>query len=147
MAVKPIPDGYHSITPYLIISQAAALIAFLTEAFGAKEQLRMAKPDGTIKHAELRIGDSVLMLTDAGDPKSAMPSSIFLYVNDVDATYRQAVQAGGQSLREPADQFYGDRMAGVKDPSGNVWWIGTHIEDLSPEELHRRAAAAAAKSG
>lgn len=141
MAVRPIPEGYHSITPYLIVSGADKLIDFMKRAFAAEEIERMDLPDGTIRHAEVRIGDSILMMGEAGGAWAPMPCSLYLYVNDTDAVYRQALQAGATSVMEPADQFYGDRNAGVKDGSGNLWWIATHKEDVSREELRRRAQA------
>jgi uncharacterized glyoxalase superfamily protein PhnB len=140
MAVKPIPDGYHSITPYLVVNEAARIIEFAKEAFGARELLRIPGPDGTVGHAEVRIGDSVVMLADAGRTQSPRPATLMLYVPDVDEVYRRALRAGGKSEREPANQFYGDRSAGVSDPAGNQWWIATHVEDVSPEELQARAA-------
>ncbi len=146
MAVKPIPEGYHSITPYLVVEGAVKLIDFLKEAFGAEERERMAMPDGTIRHAELKIGDSMLMMGEASGEYKPMPTALYLYVTDTDSTYRRAVAAGATSISEPADQFYGDRNAGVTDPSGNKWWIATHKEDVAPEELARRAQAAR-KSG
>jgi len=139
MAVKPIPDGYHSVTPYLIVQGVAKLIDFLKQAFDAKEIERMAGPDGTVMHAEVRIGDSVVMMGEARGESKPMPAALYLYVNDTDVTYRRALQAGATSLKEPADQFYGDRSGGVKDPAGNQWWIATRKEDVSPEELARRA--------
>ena len=139
MAVKPIPDGYHSVTPYLVVQGVAKLIDFLKQAFDAKEIERMAGPDGTVMHAEVRIGDSVVMMGEARGESKPMPAALYLYVNDTDVTYRRALQAGATSLKEPADQFYGDRSGGVKDPAGNQWWIATRKEDVSPEELARRA--------
>lgn len=141
MTVKPIPDGYHAVSPYLIVTGASALIAFLKTSFDAKEVHTMLRPDGTVQHADLTIGDSHVMIAEAAAPWSPMPTSIYLYVADTDAAYRRAIEAGATSLMEPADQFYGDRNAGVKDPVGNLWWIATHIEDVSPEELARRAEA------
>lgn len=141
MTVKPIPDGYHTVTPYMMVEGANKLIDFLKGAFGAQEIHRMSNPDSSIGHATMRIGDSMVMLSDARDQWKPMPTAIYLYVNDTDATYKQALQAGGTSVMEPADQFYGDRTAGVKDPTGNFWWIGTHKEDLSPEELRKRSEA------
>ena len=142
MAVKPIPEGYHTVTPYLTVQGAAKLIEFLKQAFEAREIERMTQPDGTIRHAEVRIGDSVVMMSEAGGEREPMPSGIYLYVNDTDAVYKRALQVGATSLMEPADQFYGDRSAGVKDSSGNHWWIATHKEDVSAQELQRRAEAA-----
>jgi uncharacterized glyoxalase superfamily protein PhnB len=145
MAVKPIPEGYHTVTPYLIVPGVPKLIDFLKAAFGAEETHRMAGPDGTVMHAQVRIGDSVVMMAEAAGPWKPMPAGIYLYVEDTDATYRRALEAGATSLMEPADQFYGDRSAGVKDPSGNSWWIATHKEDVPPEELRRRHEAFAKK--
>jgi len=142
MAVKPIPDGYHTVTPYLTVQGVPKLIDFLKQAFEAQELERMTQPDGTIGHAEVRIGDSVVMMGEARDEWKPMPSGIYLYVNDTDAVYKRALQAGATSIMEPADQFYGDRSAGVKDSSGNHWWIATHKEDVPPAELKKRAQAA-----
>ena len=147
---KPIPEGYHTATPYLIVNDAALAIEFYKEAFGATELLRMAKPDGKIGHAEIRIGDSTIMLADefpemgARSPQSfgGSPVSIFLYVENVDAVFAQTVAAGAVVQRPVADQFYGDRMGGVKDPFGHAWYIATHVEDVSPEEMRKRAATA-----
>ncbi len=142
LAVKPIPDGYHTVTPYLTVQGVPKLIDFLKQAFEAQEIERMTQPDGTIGHAEVRIGDSVVMMGEARDEWKPMPSGIYLYVNDTDAVYKRALQAGATSIMEPADQFYGDRSAGVKDSSGNHWWIATHKEDVPPAELKKRAQAA-----
>ncbi len=146
MPVKPIPEGYHAVTPYLAVDGAGKLLDFVKQAFGADELLRMNTPDGKVGHAEVKIGDSTVMLADATTTEQgqAMPTILYLYVEDVHKTYRRAVEAGGVSLREPADQFYGDRNASVRDPVGNQWWIATHVEDVSPEEAARRAAESAA---
>ena len=141
MAVKPIPDGYHSVTPYLMVQGAAKLLDFLQQAFDAKVTVRMERPDGVIGHAEVRIGDSMVMLAEESGQWKAMPGAIYLYVNDTDTTYQRAVQAGATSVMEPANQFYGDRNAGVKDPTENFWWIATHVEDVSPEEMKKRTDA------
>jgi uncharacterized glyoxalase superfamily protein PhnB len=141
MAVKPIPDGYHSATPYLMVQGVAALIDFLKQAFGADEIFRMPRPDGAIMHAEVKIGDSMIMMGEAMGEHQPMPGSIYLYVNDADAVYQRALQAGATTMMEPGDQFWGDRQAGIKDPVGNFWWIATHKEDVSPEELAKRAEA------
>jgi PhnB protein len=146
MPVKPIPDGYHSITPYLIVHGAARMIDFMKQAFGGAELLRMPKPDGTIGHAEVRIGDSVVMIADANAQFPARPAQLMLYVPNVDEVYKQALAAGAKSDREPADQFYGDRTAGVIDAGGNSWYIATHVEDVPEDELQRRAAEWAQKS-
>jgi PhnB protein len=142
MAVKAIPDGYHAVTPYLVVEGVDRCLQFMSAAFGAQEKLRMPRADGSIGHAETRIGDSLVMLGEAGGDNPPMPATLHLYVEDCDATYRRALEAGGTSLREPTDQFYGDRMAGVRDPAGNCWWIATHIEDLSDEQLVARAEQA-----
>jgi uncharacterized glyoxalase superfamily protein PhnB len=142
MAVKPIPGGYRSITPYLIVEGAARLLQFCKQAFGAQEVFPpMPAPGGTIGHAEVRLGDSIVMMADATPEWRPLNSMIHYYVDDVDAVYKRALQAGATSLREPADQFYGDRSATVKDPCGNLWTISTHKEDVSREELERRVAA------
>jgi PhnB protein len=141
MAVKAIPDGYHSVTPTLIVKGAGKLIDFVKQAFGAEEAFRMPAPSGEIMHAEVRIGDSVIMLNDAMR-QSPITSSLFLYVTDVDRVYQQALKAGATSLVEPANMFWGDRMAQVQDTFGNQWAIATHVEDVPPQEIEKRAAAA-----
>ena len=147
-AVKPIPEGYHSVTPYLIVSDAARAIEFYKQAFGAIELMRMPAPGGKIGHAEIKIGDSHVMLADESPEMGARspttiggsPISILLYVTDVDAVAAKAVAAGAKVTRPVADQFYGDRTGGVEDPFGHMWYIATHKEDISPEEMARRAA-------
>jgi PhnB protein len=130
MAVKPIREGFHTVTPYLMVQEAAKLIDFVKEAFAATELFRGTGSAGGI-HAEVRIGDSMVMIGGAGTWNGEpMPAAIYLYMDDVDAVYKRALQAGAASLSEPADQPYGDRIAGVKDPFGNVWYIATHIEDV-----------------
>ncbi|HXH10729.1 MAG TPA: VOC family protein [Alphaproteobacteria bacterium] len=141
MAVKPIPDGFHTVTPFLVVQGASTLIDFLKQAFDATEVFRMADPDGAVMHAEVKIGDSIIMMGEASGEHKPMPVGMYLYVNDVDAVYKRALQAGATSQMEPANQFWGDRQGGVKDPAGNLWWIATHIEDVPPEELSRRAEA------
>jgi len=141
MAVKPIPDGYHTVTPYLVVSDVAGLIDFLEQVFGASETERMERPDGSIMHAEVRIGDSVVMMGEASDEFAPMPGMLHIYLEDVDDAYGRALAAGATSLREPTDEFYGDRAAGVQDAFGNQWWMATHVEDVSAEELQRRAEA------
>jgi PhnB protein len=145
MAVKKIPDGYHSVTPYLIVDDASGLIDFAKKVFRAEEMFRMPTPEGKIGHAEMKIGDSVVMVADAAtaDGNTAQPATLLLYLDDCDASYRQALDAGGTSEREPADQFYGDRSAGVS-AFGITWWLHTHVEDVSPEEMEKRAATAMA---
>ena len=139
--VQPVPAGYHTVTPYLVVPNALAVVAFVEKAFAAVEKSRTLRPDGTIANAELQIGDSKLMLAQAKDPWKPMPTGLYLYVPDTDATYEAALEAGGLSLMEPADQFYGDRNAGVQDPWGNNWWIATHLEDVDAAELQRRLIA------
>ena len=141
-SVKPIPDGYQAVIPYLVVSDAEAVIDFAKAAFGAEEIMRMQNPDGKIGHTELRIGGCVVMLSEASGQWKPMPCMLYVYVTDVDSVYKRAIAAGGTSLKEPQDQFYGDRTAGVVDKSGNQWWLGTHIEDMSEEELQRRHTAA-----
>jgi len=128
--VKPIPDGYHSVTPYLLASDAGKLLDFVKEAFGADEIMRMPGEHGEVSHAEVRIGDSVVMMGQPGDGSPATAAALYFYAEDADAMYKRAVAAGAESTEEPADQFYGDRRAGVKDPAGNTWWIATHIRDM-----------------
>jgi PhnB protein len=152
--VKPIPDGYHAVTPYLIVNEAAGAIEFYTKAFGAIELFRMAGPDGKIGHAELLIDDSHVMLADehpeigARGPQSigGSPVSLYLYVADVDAVVSRAVSLGAKLIRPVADQFYGDRSGGLDDPFGHHWYVATHKEDVPAEELQRRAAAASQSS-
>jgi PhnB protein len=142
MAVKPVPDGYHSYTPYFVVDGAAELIALLKTAFGAEETLRMPMPGGKLGHAEVRIGDSMLMMADPNPPEHpARQLNGMLYVADVDAVYQRAVDAGCKGVRPPEDMFYGDRMSGVVDQWGNYWAIATHVEDVPPEEMSRRLAA------
>jgi len=146
MTVKAIPDGYRSVTPYLIVKGAARAIDFYKKVFGAKERMRMDGPNGTIGHAELEIDDSVVMLADeCPDMSFRSPQSIggsgvslHLYVKDVDACFNRAVTAGAKALKPLQDQFYGDRSGTVEDPFGHIWSIATHKEDVSPEEIHKR---------
>lgn len=148
-AVKPIPLGYHTVTPYLFIKGAAAALAFYKKAFGAQEVMRLEQPDGRIGHAEIKIGDSPVMLADEypemgyRSPQSvgSTTMSIHLYVEDVDSMTSQAIAAGATVEKPVADQFYGDRTGTVKDPFGHLWSIATHKEDVSPEEMQRRIAA------
>jgi len=142
MAVKPIPEGFHTVTPYLVASDAAALIDFITRGLGGQERFVMRRPDGSIGHAEMQVGDSHIMIGQAGGANTAFPAMLYLYVADVDALYKQAVGAGAKALHEPSTQFYGDRHGAVVDSNGNQWWIATHVEDVPQEELERRAAAA-----
>jgi uncharacterized glyoxalase superfamily protein PhnB len=123
---------------------AARLIDFMKKAFGATEVYRFPSPDGNVMHAEMKIGDSVVMLGEAMHGASPMPMSLYIYIQDVDKAYRTALDAGGESIEGPADQFWGDRVATVRDFAGNKWWIATHVEDVSADELSRRAQLAAA---
>jgi PhnB protein len=141
MAVNPTPQGFHNVTPYLIVREVPKLLDFLKHAFNAQEIMRLPQPDGTIMHAEVKIGDSVVMMGEAQGEHKPMPASIYLYVDDTDATYKRALQAGASSQMEPANMFYGDRHGSVVDPVGNHWSIATHIEDVPPAELAKRAEA------
>lgn len=146
MAVKAIPEGYYSLTPYVVIKGAAAAIEFYKKAFGATETVRMPGPDGQVMHAELKIGNSMLMLSDENadrgylSPKTigGTGSSIMLYTDDVDATFNKAVAGGAQAQQPPTDMPWGDRMANITDPFGHNWAIATHTEDVAPEEIERR---------
>ena len=152
MAVKPVPDGYQTVTAYLIVEDAAAAIDYYKKVFGATERVRMDTPDGKIGHAELDLGNSVVMLADASPQVStrapsevgATTAGIFLYVEDVDAVVKGAVDAGATVLMEVADQFWGDRLGMVQDPFGHHWSVATHVEDVPPEEIEERARAAMA---
>ena len=141
MRVKPIPKGYHTVTPYLVVEGVAKLIDFLKKAFDAKEKVQMTRPDGSIGHAEVKIGDSIVMMGDAMGDYKAMPATLYLYLKNTDAAYKRALAAGATSAMEPQDMFWGDRNAGVKDPFGNQWWIATHKENVSPKEMKKRSEA------
>lgn len=149
MAVKPIPEGYHSVTPYLIVNDAAQAIDYYKQAFGATELFRMNGPDGKIGHAEIRIGNSPVMLADESPDMGyrsaktigSTPVSLMIYVEDVDTVFPRAIAAGGKEHRPLQDQFYGDRSGTLEDPFGHIWSIATHKEDVSPEEMDRRMAA------
>ena len=141
MAVKPVPKGFHTVTPSLVVKGAAKMIDFIKAAFGGEELMRMPTPSGEIMHAEVKIGDSIVMINDAMQ-QPATTSSLFLYVPDVDRLYERAVKAGATSVSEPADMFWGDRMAMVRDDFGNSWGIATHKENVSPKEMQKRAEAA-----
>lgn len=141
MAVNPVPDGYHTVTPYLVVRDVASLIHFLEHVFDAREISRTQLPDGRTMHAEVRIGDSLVMMGETDENTPPMPAMLHLYLEDVDAAYWRALVAGAASLREPEDQFYGDRTAGVEDAFGNQWWLATRVEDVSAEEIQRRATA------
>jgi PhnB protein len=153
MAAKPIPEGYHTVTPYLAVDDAAQAIEYYKNAFGAKELGRMEAPGGAIGHAELEIGDSRVMLSDPFPQSSTKPpkelggtsASVFMYVEDVDAVVKQAVNAGARVLMEVEDQFWGDRFGTIEDPFGHSWSIATHVEDLTPEEIAARGREAMAE--
>jgi PhnB protein len=153
MAVKPIPEGYHSLQTYLAVEDASKAIEFYKEAFGAEETIRMPGPDGKIAHAELQIGDSKLMLSDPFPQSNVQPpserggptGSVFMYVDDVDATFEQAQSAGAEVVMPLEDMFWGDRFGTLTDPFGHVWSIATHKEDLSDEEMAERSKAAMAE--
>ena len=152
MAVKPVPEGYNTVTPYLAVDDASAAIEYYKKAFGAKERVRMDTPDGKIGHAEVEIGDSLVMLSDPFPQATTRPpaelggtsASVFLYVEDVDAVVRRAVDAGATVTMDVADQFWGDRFGSIRDPFGHIWSIATHVEDVSPEEMAERAKQAMA---
>jgi PhnB protein len=152
MATQPIPEGYNTISPYLAVDDAAEAIEYYKKAFGAEETERMEAPDGKIGHAELKIGDSHVMLSDPFPQASTTPpkelggtsASIFMYVEDVDAVVQKAVAAGATVTMEVEDQFWGDRFGSITDPFGHNWSIATHIEDLTPEEIEERGKAAMA---
>lgn len=138
MAVKPIPEGHPIVSPYLVVEGAAKLIDFAVKAFGAEELMRLPAPEGKIGHAELRIGDSVIMVADATGEHEPFPAMLHIYTEDCDLVFKRAVEAGATPEREPSDQFYGDRNASVRDGFGNTWFMSTHIEDVSPQEMQRR---------
>ncbi|GAA2657426.1 VOC family protein [Streptomyces vastus] len=138
MAVKTVPEGYTTVTPWIISRDTDRLIAYVKEAFGAEEIARVVGEDGRIGHAEVRIGDSVVMMFDAKPEWPATPGFLRLYVEDADSVHRQAVAAGGTSVTEVTHLFFGDRVGRVRDPLGNLWWIQTRVEDVSPQEMERR---------
>lgn len=141
MTVQPIPAGYHTVTPYLAVRGAGDVLAFVKNAFDAVETECVKLPDGTVKHAEVEIGDSRVMIGEATKAGFApMPACLYLYVEDAAAWFQRAVDAGAEVVDELQDHFYGDRSGGVKDPAGNHWYVATHIEDVTPEEMERRMA-------
>jgi PhnB protein len=149
--VNAIPEGYRRVTPYLIVDGAAAAIDFYTSVFGASERMRMDAPEGKVGHAELEIGDSVIMLADehpemnARGPRSigGTPVSLHMYVEDADDVYERAVEAGAKAMRPVEDQFYGDRLGSFEDPFGHHWHVATHVEDVPPDEMSKRMENAA----
>lgn len=148
--VNPIPEGYHSVTPYLSIKGAAAAIDYYKKVFGATELFRMAGPDGKIGHAEIKIGNSPIMLADeypemefvSPQTLGGSPIGLMIYVDDVDTMFKNAISGGGKEIKPLQDQFYGDRSGTLRDPFGHVWTVATHVEDIAPEEMERRAKAA-----
>ncbi|HEY4815227.1 MAG TPA: VOC family protein [Chthoniobacterales bacterium] len=142
----PVPAGYHTVTPYLAVPDAQSLVDFMVKVFDAKEREIIRTLDDQIRHAEVQIGDSIIMLGTTSSTYGTATATLYVYVDDADARYQRALAAGATSLSEPADQFYGDRHAGVKDTNGISWWIATHIEDVPPEELARRAKRAMEKA-
>jgi PhnB protein len=148
--VNPIPEGYHSVTPYLSIKGAAKAIDYYKQVFGATELFRMAAPDGKIGHAEIKIGNSPIMIADefpemefvSPQTLGGSPIGLMIYVDDVDTMFNKAISAGATQVKPLQDQFYGDRSGTLKDPFGHVWTVATHVEDVAPEELQKRAAAA-----
>jgi PhnB protein len=142
MTVKAKPDGYATVTPYLIVEDASEVIDFVTKSFGGQERFRMQGVNGGVGHAEIQLGDSVIMLADSAESEGNlnMPAMIHLYVDDCDGAYQAALAAGATSTQEPDTKFYGDRNAGVKDRFGNIWFLSTHVEDVPPEEMEKRAA-------
>jgi PhnB protein len=149
MAVKPIPDGYATVTPYLVVHDAAGAIAFYQQAFGATELMRLADPSGKLAHAEIKIGNSLIMLSDefpemnqrSAQSIGGTPVSMMLYVEEVDTLFRQAIAAGATEVRPVENQFYGDRAGTLADPFGHVWTISSHVEDVSMEEINARFSA------
>ncbi len=139
-SVKAIPEGMHTVTPFMVVAGANELIRFIEQSFDGKTTSIMKTQDGKVMHASVQIGDSQVMITDATEKYPANSSSLYLYVDDVDVTYEKAIKAKGTSLREPTDEFYGDRSSGVKDAWGNEWWIATHVEDVDDKEMEKRAA-------
>jgi PhnB protein len=139
MAVKPIPDGYGTVTPYLTVDDPAPVIEFLKKVLDAEEIFAMRDDKGNIGHAEVKVGSSILMLGKARDEWKSRPGNFYVYVEDCDAIYEKALAAGAISLSKPETQFYGDRHGGVTDSQGNNWWVATHVEDISPDDMKRRA--------
>lgn len=141
MSVKPIPEGFHTITPYLVVEGADRLVEFIERVFDGKLLFKMETDEGKIGHGEIKIGDSILMFADASDEWEPTRALLHLYVEDADAVFKKALDAGAVSIKEPEDQFYGDRSASVRDAFGNIWGIATHIEDVSEEEIAKRLEA------
>lgn len=147
MAVNWRPDGYPTLSPYLMVKDAPRFVEFMTTVFGAQVREQLVRPDGSLGHTELALDDALIMLSEAVAPQAATPMMLHVYVPDVDAAYERALRAGAEALAPVTDQFYGDRSGGVKEPCGNTIWIATHIEDVPPQELKRRAAEAMRAKG
>ena len=153
-SVKPIPDGHRTVAPYLAIKNAAGALEFYKKAFGAIETYKLTIPDGRVGHAEIRLGDSLIMLSDefpefggkAPETLGGSPVSVHLYVEDVDAFFKRALAAGARELKPIANQFYGDRSGQLEDPHGHLWWVATHKEDVAPEEMQKRVQALFARA-
>jgi uncharacterized glyoxalase superfamily protein PhnB len=138
--IDPIPKGFHSVTPYIVADDAKAVITFMQQAFGAEHDHQPTmRPDGKVMHATLRLGSSRVMVANASERAKASPAMLYVYVPNVDAVFQMAEKAGGKTIMEPSDMFYGDRTGGVKDPAGNQWFIGTHVKDVSAEEIQKSA--------
>jgi PhnB protein len=141
-SVRAVPEGYHTVTPYLVVDNAKGLMEFLKNAFDANIRAVMDRDDGRVMHAEVSIGDSIIMISDTMEGMQAQTAMLYLYLDDVDSVFQKALQAKGTSVREPKDEFYGDRSGAVRDEWGNMWWIATHVEDVDPKEMEERAAQA-----
>ena len=135
---EPIPKGFHTVTPFLIVKDTVKLLDFIKKAFNGETTYLLKHDSGKVMHASAKIGDSMILASDADERLAPLTSMLYLYVEDVDDTYQRAIAAGGESLREPTNEFYGDRSAGVKDPWGNNWWIATHFEDVNDVEMEKR---------
>ena len=146
MAVKPIPDGYPRVSPYLVVRNVEETIEFIQYVFEGKIKEKMKLPDGSVNHGEVSIGDSVIMMGKATPEHPPLNTMLYIYVEDTDVTYKRALEKGAVSVMEPSDQFYGDRNAGVKDKDGISWWMATHVEDVSPEEMKKRNEKRSKKS-
>jgi PhnB protein len=146
MAVKPIPDEYPRVIPYLIVKDVSETINFLKEVFNAEEKEKMTLPDGSINHGEVKIGDSVIMIGKSNEQFPPLSAMIYIYVEDTDEAYNRALKLSAESVMEPSNQFYGDRNAGVKDSNGIQWWIASHVEDVSAEEMEKRNKQRAEKN-
>ena len=140
-AVKPVPEGLHTVTPYLVCDNAAALIQFIENAFNGKKSFEMKRDDNRIMHATVSIGDSTIMISDTMEGVNAVTGMLYLYLDNVDEVYAKAIKAKAAKVREPQTEFYGDRAGAVRDEWGNIWWIATHVEDVDEKELERRAKA------